>query len=267
MDRVYVFAIRNDVWIYILCALGLLWFINEFIRGQSALRRAMFGLERETALRTRNTALFVIVILGTIAAFVAYVNISVRPTLPPELLRPPTPTVAPFSSTVEESTQTSTAAVATPTSPIAPTVTLPGDSGAPANLTPETTATSPVTAVPGESTPTAPAIAGCAPEAIISEPREDATVLGLLNLFGSASTEDFGYYEVEINGPQTNGRWASLLGRRVTQPVDNGILAGNVDLSGWAPGSYELRLTVANQAGNTTNQCRVSINLETQIQE
>lgn len=267
MERVYVFAIRNDVWIYILCALGLLWFINEFIRGQSALRRAMFGLERETALRTRNTALFFIVILSAIAAFVAYVNVNVRPTLPPEVLRPPTPTPGPFSPTVETPTETATAAAATPTSPIAPTVTLPGDSAAPADETPLPTVSPPVTGAPGEATATAPPVGGCAPGAIITEPREDAAVLGMLNLFGSASTDDFSYYEVEISGPQTNGRWASLLGRRITQPVDDGILAGNVDLSQWAPGSYEIRLSVTNGAGNITNQCRVTINLQTQTQE
>lgn len=287
MDRLYVFLIRNDVWIYIICGLGLLWYLNELIRSQSALRRAMFGLERETALRTRNKALFFVLLFSAVAASVIYVNREIRPTLPPELLRPPTPTInsgfAP-ATIPAEGTPDLEEAEQTPTSPIvAPTVTLSGVQSAPITETLTDTLTTTVTDTitsteqspslpdiqatippsPPEEPTVGPQVAGCTPDAIITEPREGASVLGLLNVFGSANTSDFGYYEIEIRGPQTNDRWASLVGRRVTQPVTDGILAGNVNLSPWSPGAYDLRLTISNDNEEVTHQCGVSISLRT----
>lgn len=272
MERVYVFLIRNDVWIYILCALGLLWFLTEFIRGQSALRRAMFRLERETALHTRNTALFFIVLLGSIAGIVAYVNLEIRPTLPPELLRPPTPTPGPQASPVPTPTESVTEAPPSPTSPVmAPTVTLPGDEATPGEeASPDgdvVTGTVEAPATTPGAEPTPATTGGCTPDAIITEPRARATVLGVLSLFGSANTSDFGHYVIEISGPQTNDRWASLLGRRITQPVNNGILAGNVNLSEWTPGAYEIRLSVFNEEGDVTNRCSVEVILNTTDQD
>ena len=266
MDRVYVFLIRNDVWIYIICGLGLLWYLNELIRSQGALRRSMFGLERETSLRTRNKALLFVFIFGAIVITVAYVNTSIRPTLPPELLRPPTPTInANFAPTISP-TESTPVLPASPTSPIAPTVTLDGQPSLPLTGTITTTVAAPQdTPLPVNTQVVTPSqeIAGCAPDAIITEPHEGATVLGLLNVFGSANTDNFSYYEIEISGPQTNDRWASLVGRRITQPVADGILAGNVNLSPWAPGTYEIRLTISNQDEQVTHQCGVSILLRT----
>lgn len=286
MDRVYVFLIRNDVWIYIICGLGLLWYLNELIRSQSALQRAMFGLERETSLRKRNAALLFVIFFSAIAAAVIYVNREIRPNLPPELLRPPTPTIdsgfAPATIAVE-GTPEMEESEATPTSPIAPTVTLPGQQSSPITETLTDTLTTTVTdtITSTEQTPplpdiqttgappqaeeptTGPQVVGCTPDAIITEPREGASILGLLNVFGSANTADFGYYEIEIRGPQTNDRWASLVGRRITQPVTDGILAGNVNLSPWAPGTYDVRLTISDENEEISHQCSVSISLQT----
>ncbi|HZD10744.1 MAG TPA: hypothetical protein VE553_05315, partial [Candidatus Binatia bacterium] len=136
------------------------------------------------------------------------------------------------------------------------TATTPGGGASPA-AQPGESATSTAEPTPG------PQVSRCTPDAIITEPREGATVLGLLNVFGSANTQDFGYYEIEIRGPQTNDRWASLVGRRIMQPVGNGILAGNVNLSPWAPGTYDIRLTISNENDQVTHQCSVSILLGT----
>lgn len=274
MERVYVFLIRNDVWIYIICGLGLLWYLNELISSQRTLSRAMFGLERETALRTRNAALLMVLIFASVAGIVIYVNSQIRPLLPPELFRAPTPTVSSSFGPTILPTETPPEIPASPTSPIAPTVTLPG---APAGLVTDTiTGTGTITDVtplpieasplPSSPTPTStsgPPVSGCTPDAIITEPREGAAVLGLLNLFGSANTDDFAFYEIEISGPQTNDRWASLVGRRIEQPVTDGILAGNVNLSAWMPGEYEIRLIISNSDEQVTHQCGVSILLQT----
>ncbi|MDX1686586.1 MAG: hypothetical protein R3248_01250 [Candidatus Promineifilaceae bacterium] len=258
MDAIYVFLIRNDVWIYILCTLGLLWYLAELLRAQSALRRAMFGLERETALRTRNTALFFIFIFGGTIGLVAYANEVVRPRLPESMLRPPTPTPGPGpAQTTAEATGATADATepgTTPTSPVAPTVTLPGDE--PVETAPAETPTPGPTPTPS-ATPRP--VAGCSPSAFIREPASGKQVAGTIHIYGTADTPDFAYYELEISGPQTNGAWANLIGRRVTQRVEDGFLGGNVNLSQWEPGSYLLRLTVGNAQGQMTNQCVVDI--------
>lgn len=266
MDRLYVFLIRNDVWIYILSVMGLLWFLGEFLRSRAAAQRAMFGLERETALRTRNSALLLVLIFISIIAVVVYVNREIAPTLPPSLLKPPTPTPNPLSlPPVEAETARPSDAGPSPTSPIAPTVTLPG-AAAPLTTTVTVTTTAPAITVTVERPTRSPEISGCSPVANISDPQPGTAVAGILNLFGTADTPDFGYYELEISGPQTNGRWASLLGRRITQPVDDGFLGGNINLSQWTAGTYLIRLTVANETGDITHQCSVSIVLNTQTQ-
>lgn len=258
MNDLYVFLIRNDVWIYILCGLGLLWYLSELIRAQGRLRRAVFGLERETARGRRNRALIFVITFTVIAGAVAYVNREIAPTLPDSLLKPPTPTPDPLAPTQPPGTE-EPQADATPTSPVAATVTLPGDEPAAEGTTPVPTDTPDSLVVPTVTPP----ILGCAPAAQISDPREGARVGGILNVFGTVDTQDFAYYQLDINGPQTNQRWASLLGRRVSQPVDDGFLGGNINLTQWQAGSYLIRLTVTNQDERITHQCVVDIMLDT----
>ena len=258
MNELYVFLIRNDVWIYILCSLGLLWYLSEYLQARGKLRRAMFGLERETARGRRNRSLLFIITFSVIIGTVAYVNEQIAPSLPPSLLRPPTPTPDPLAPTLPAGTETPEPA-ASPTSPVAPTVTLPGDEPAGEETSPVPTDTPESLIVPTITPP----ILGCAPAAQISDPREGARVGGILNVFGTVDTPEFAYYELDISGPQTNERWASLLGRRVTQTVDDGFLGGNINLTQWQPGSYLIRLTVTNEAGRVTHQCVVDIMLDT----
>ena len=75
MERLYIFFIRNDIWIYILCFLGLVWYSGELLRATRALRRAMFGLERETALRARNSALIFVLMFAGIVGIVDHWDI------------------------------------------------------------------------------------------------------------------------------------------------------------------------------------------------
>lgn len=255
MERLYLFIIRNDVWIYILCAFGLFWYGTEFWRAQKILRRAVFGLERETGTRMRNSAAIFLILLGAIAGGVFYVNNNIAPTLPPELLRPPTPTPDIFSTPLSSPTPLYTAVPPTPTGVLAPTVTLPGVLILPGEeeATPEPTETT----VPEA---TATPFIGCRVNLNIIEPGEGSVVRGMVTFSGTANTPDFGYYTLEANGPQTNGQWASLLGRTIDQPVNNSFL-GNADLGEWASGPYLIRLTAVNQQGSTTGSCVIQVTL------
>ena len=65
---------------------------------------------------------------------------------------------------------------------------------------------------------------------------------------------------LETNGPQTNGAWASLLGRQVDTPVVEGFL-GEASLAAWQPGPYLIRLTAVDSAGNITGACVIQVTL------
>ncbi len=263
MEQFYLFILRNDVWIFIVCLLGLFWYGSEFFRAQRILRSAMFGLERETGTRIRNNAVLIIFLLGTILGFVYFVNSNIAPNLPIELLLPPTSTPDIFKTPLSSPTALSSP-VPTITPPLVPTITLAGQAQSIPNAQPDqpgldeaTAATATPTITPGP-TPT-PAVA-CTLELNISEPREGSTVNGAITFTGTAVNANFGGYRIEANGPQTNGEWASLLGRTIDQSVQDNIL-GSANLSQWEAGPYLIRLVVVNPEDVVLGICVTQITL------
>lgn len=269
MEPVYVFLIRNDVWIYIVCGLGLFWFGSEFLRSRRMLRQAMFGLERERGRRIRNSALSFILLFAAIIGAVYYVNAEVAPDLPPALFRLATPTPDIFSTPLSSPTPLGTPAIAapTPTVPLVPTITLAGqavESGStpgvagPGDENQLTPGGTPETPTP--SGPTVTPYVACTVDLNISEPRDGAFVPGSINFSGTADFPDFKGFRLEANGPETAGQWASLLGRDVEQPARDSFL-GNVNLSQWQAGPYLIRLTGINTAGSDVGYCVIQITL------
>lgn len=269
MDRIYIFILRNDVWMLIVASLGLIWYISEFLRSRRLLKRAVFGLERERGLQLRNNALLFILALTAVISGVTYVNLRIAPTLPPELLRAePTPDLVrtPLASPTPLPTLPPS-----PTPPLAPTITLASQPGAPppsiiisgtGNTAPAAPPESDSTAVP-LPTPLLPPtpLVGCNLQVTINEPRNGAVINGPIEFFGTVNTANFGGYDLEANGPQTNGQWASLLGRTLGQPVVEGLL-GSVNLSQWETGPYLIRLTALDLDQNPAYQCVIQITLE-----
>ncbi len=254
MQTFYVFILRYDVVIYFICAFGLFWYISQFVRGQQILRRAMFNLEWETGSRIRNTAFVFIVIFTGVATFSYYVNQQIAPTLPPDLLKPPTPTIDIFATRLSSPTPLSTVPPSA-TAPLVATITLPGQ-----NLPPGVSPL-PGTAAVQETLATPTPFVGCNVTLNISDPREGSVVNGLITLFGTVNTENFAYYTLEANGPQTSGQWASLLGREVDQVVENAQL-GAINLSEWSSGPYLIRLTAVDRNNNLTGHCVIQITLD-----
>ena len=260
MNQFYVFILRNDVWIYIVSALGLFWYVSQFIRAQQQLRVAVFNLERETNTQTRNAALIAIVLLASIMGGVYYVNDQIAPTLPETLFRDPTPTPDIFRTPLASPTPLLTRQP-TSTPPLVPTITLASNPGEPApnpaeEATPEETATAVGTPLP-QPTPSV----GCTVQLNIIEPRNGSIVAGTITFNATVDFEDFGYYTLEANGPQTSGQWASLLGRNIEQTVQDGFL-GSVNLSQWASGPYLIRLSAADQTDNIIAQCVIQVTLQ-----
>ncbi len=256
MDRLVLFLIRNDVWIYIICVLGLFWYITELWRANGQLSRAVFGLERERATRMRNNALIFSTLFASVIAIVFFVNNRIAPTLPEELLKPPTPTPDIFSTPLVPPSPLPTPIEQGAVTPnLAPTVTLAGNPGVPEGDIEDIQVTP--TATP--FIPPTPFV-DCTSDLNISDPPDGAAVSGDLSFFGTADTENFQYYLLETNGPQTNGQWASLLGRDIDQPARDGFL-GNSNLTSWQPGPYLIRLTTVDVGGNITGQCVIQVTL------
>lgn len=250
MNNLYVFLIRNDVWIYFVCALGIIWYLAEFWRGQRDLRRARFNLERERATQVRLSALAFLLIFAAIVGLVVYVNVSIRPTLPAELLRAPSPTPNPLPQIA--TTPTATAVVDSgPSFFLAPTVTLrPGSAPIPQAAL----GLSSAEPVPGVK----PVSEGCTRNATITQPPTGSTVFGGLSAFGTADGPDFGAYQLEMRGPHTEQVWTALLAAPADQPVSNGFL-GNANLGTWSTGIYELRLTVFDRNNAPIGVCTIQI--------
>lgn len=256
MDRLALFLIRNDVWIYIICALGLFWYVTELWRANRQVIRAVYGLEKERAARARNNALIFIALFASIIAIVFFVNQRIAPNLPEELLRPPTPTPNIFSTPLSAPSALPTSSaqgIGTPN--LAPTVTLAGSNGAlggdGGNFD----------SIPTETPfiPPTPFV-DCTSDLNISDPPNGSAISGDLSFFGTADTENFQYYILETNGPQTNGQWASLLGRNVDQATRDGFL-GNSNLNSWQPGPYLIRLTTFDSGDNITGHCVIQVTL------
>jgi hypothetical protein len=258
MDSFYIFLIRNDVWIYILSGLGLLWYASELVRVRKALRRAIYGLERERGQTLQRNALTFITLLLAIIGLVMYVNLRVAPTLPAELLRPPTPTPNILAPPLSSPTSPVTAA---PTTPLAPTVTLRSPDGGPA--LPDAAGGTPEVGVEATATPTPPvqvAIGECAPGAVISSPPNNVRVSSVVTFFGTATADDFSHYDLQAYGPETGNEWQSLLAEPGQTPIFDAIL-GSADFGSWAPGDYFVRLLVSDSGGEVVDECALQLSV------
>ena len=252
MDQVYVFLIRNDVWIYFVCALGIFWYLMEFRRGHRELRRARFNLERERANQTRLSAFVFLAIFIGVVGLVVYVNEAIRPNLPPELLRAPSPTPNPLPTLATTPAGTPDLN-AEPTFAIAATATLRAGQAPIPQPALGVDSAEPIPGVKAVSE-------GCERHANISQPVAGVTVYGGISVFGSADGPDFAAYQLEMRGPHTDGVWTSLLVAPVDQPVSNSFL-GNANLGTWSIGIYELRLVVSDAGNNTLATCTIQIGL------
>jgi hypothetical protein len=267
MERAFIFILRNDVWIYILSVLGIIWYTNQLFQSRKILRRAMFGLEREKGRKMQTTAVFFLLFFGGTIAFVLYVNNTIAPTIPDSAWKPPTPTPNIFATPLSSPTPLGTAEIRPPdpTPELVPTITLASDAINPPttsdNEDPQLTDLTPIPNTPTPSGPTPTPFVDCTVDLNISEPSNGSVVAEVINFRGTANTPNFAYYRLEANGPETDGVWASLLGRDMDQPIRDNFM-GNVNLSQWGDGPYLIRLTTVDQSGFVTGQCVIQVTLD-----
>lgn len=228
MDEALRFFRVYEGWIYVFLALGALVYFRRLFTNWREMRSTIFGLEKETAQTRFNQAITVLVLLILIGigefVIVSYV-VPLRPEANPLL----TPTID---------------LLATATATLAP--------DAATEAMSETTEVGP--------TPTVDARIGtCQANVLeITSPEPGDQLLGEVEITGSATVTNFGFYKLEVT-PQNQATWRTIQAGR--EPVEDGVLVSSWDTSTLAPGDYLLRLVVTTASGDSLPDCQVPITI------
>lgn len=226
MGPVYRTLASYEPLIYIALAIGAMFAFRRMWRSWREWRDSVYGLEREFALRRlgqATAAAFLILALVFIEFFVATF---IAPSLP------------------------ATDLLATPTLDLLLT---PAGTLSPAEET--QAALSPVT----QEVPSG--MSGCIPDRVmITSPEPGDTLSGTVDITGTASIPNFGFYkyEVALMGTQT---WATISAGRV--PKVNTSL-GPWNTTSLTNGDYFLRLVVTDNVGASLEPCVIAVRVANQ---
>lgn len=224
MEEALRFVRDNEIFIYLVLGIIAAWFLRKFVIAWRELREAAFGLERETAQSRLNWAASILVFL-LIFGVVEFALVS--------YIVPTIPGAAPlFTPTLD--------LLATPT----------------VTLDPNNTPGIP-TSIPGPTLP--PGESSCLQGQInITTPSNEATVRGVINIIGTASIQNFGFYKYET-APVNDSTWLTIQAGNTI--VENDVL-GPWDTARLIPGDYYLRLVVTDNAGQSMPPCTIQVRVE-----
>ncbi len=221
MGPVYRTLASYEPLIYIALAIGGLFAFRRMWRSWREWRDSVYGLEREFALRRlgqATAAAFLILALIFVEFFIATF---IAPSLP------------------------ATDILSTPTLDLLLT---PAGTLSPAEAT--QAALSPVT----QEVPSG--MSGCIPEEImITSPGPGTDVSGTIEIVGTASVPNFGFYKYEVARRGTQN-WATISADR--EPRVNELL-GSWNTSSLTNGDYFLRLVITDNAGISLEPCVIAV--------
>lgn len=229
MEEALRFFRTYEMWMYVILALAGLVYIRKFILAWEELRRAAFGLERESAQSHVNQAAGMLVLLFMMAVGVFVVVSFVAPAFPASspLLTPTMDLLASPTTTLMD--QASEEGMITPT-----------DEAMSATATAQ---------VAGE---------GCVPDQImLTEPSDGTQVSGVIIIQGTADIQNFGFYKYEIARPGETVWLTIQAGREIVRAGE----LGQWDTRTLAPGDYMLRLVVTDNQGETLEPCVIRVNV------
>ncbi|OGO32420.1 MAG: hypothetical protein A2Z16_02480 [Chloroflexi bacterium RBG_16_54_18] len=221
MEEALRFFRAYELWIYLFLGLWGLYFIRKFILAWDELREAVFGLERENAQGRLNRASGLLVLLLMIAVAEFILVTFVAPAFPAANAQS-TPTLDLLASA---------------------TITLPV-------LTPGTQAS---VELAGTQSAIIPSVACVASQVEIISPQNGQDVSGVVEVVGTASIPNFGFYKFEIKRPD-EAVWLTI------QAGNTAVIAGKLgdwDTSRLTPGEYSLGLVVVDNEANTSEPCTI----------
>ena len=229
MAEVLIFFRTYEMWMYAILLLAGLLYIRRFLLAWEELRRAAFGLERESAQSNLNQSAGMLVFLFIVAVAIFVVVSFVAPAFPASVpLATPTIDIlaSPSSTVVEEEAGE---VMETPTVDLL-----------------SLTAT---VQVIGE---------GCIPgQIMLSEPGDGSQVSGVIILRGTVNVENFGFYKYEVARPGETVWQTIQAGRETRQDSE----LGQWDTRTMAPGDYMLRLVIVDNQGESLDPCVIMVNV------
>jgi len=233
---------KYALWVYILCGLGMVFYLRAALAARREGTQAMFSLERESATgrvyRSSGMILLLLLIVIGVYGLSYYIEVPLLNTdpfeSPPPLIETKTPTKQPKSTTASEPTP---APEPTPTRrPIRTPVALP-------------------TTVQG--TPTVQVLpADCPrPNVQVLQPGQNQVIDAGVQVRGTASKELFDRYEFKFQSRDKPDEWHWI--ETFKAPVENGDL-GFWHTSHLPPGNYRFMLIVIDERGNS-EECTVPV--------
>jgi hypothetical protein len=223
MPAIYQALATHELLVYIVLAIGAMFGVRWLWRSWREWREAVYGLEKEFALRRMSQAVAVLALVLVLFCGELVTASFILPNLPASLLVP--------SATPDF--------LATPTGTISPEL------ATEIALTPRPTL--------GTSGST-----GCVSGRVfISSPEAGQQLNGTVDVQGTASIQDFGFYKYEVS-PLGADTWATISAGR--DRVNGGSL-GQWDTSTLSPGDYQLRLVVTDNQGQALPACVIDVRI------
>ena len=231
MSQLLVFFVQYEALLYFLLGLAGILYLYRFWNAWQDVRLSVFGLEREAS-RARLNQTAIVLFFLLLSAVLVFVMVSfVATSLPAQALL--------ATPTLDLSIQTP-AALLTATVPA-------GAEGL-----------SLFTATPLPTVSIRPA--DCLPdEVFISAPESGESLQGAVEIRGTVSVADFGFYKLEWARLDAE-LWTTIQAGRVE--VQDDVLVESWDTSRVPPGSYALQLVVVDNQGLELPPCRVTIQIE-----
>ena len=222
MGIIYRFLADYEGLIYILLALGALFTFRWTLRSWIELREAVFGLEREYAVRRLGQSISMLVFILVLFFIELVITSFLAPALPAlDILATPTVDMLRYPGGTPPSALSSADMVGSPVS-------------AQSNVVGS----------------------GCIPNQLnFTIPSPGQELRDTVELKGTVKIKNFGFYKYEVS-PQGSDAWATIsAGREVVQ---NGTL-GLWDTTVVTPGDYQLRLIAVDNQGQATEPCVVPV--------
>lgn len=217
MGAVYRTLANYEPLIYIALAIGGMFAFRRMWYSWREWRDSVYGLEREFALRRLGQATAISVSILALVFVEFFIATFIAPSLPASDI------------------------LATPTLDLL--------------VTPAGTVAPGTTALPtAETVPNG--MSGCVPDQImISEPKPGADVRGIVEIIGTASVPNFGFYKYEI-APMGTQNWATVAAAR--EPRMNESL-GSWSTTSLTNGDYFLRLVITDNLGKELEPCVLAV--------
>jgi hypothetical protein len=223
MPAIYQALGTHELLVYIVLAIGAMFGLRWLWRAWREWRQAVYGLEKEFALRRMSQAVAALALILVLFCGELVTASFILPNLPASVLVP--------SATPDF--------LATPTGTISP------------ELATQIALTPRPSLVPSDST-------GCVTGRVfISAPEAGQELQGTVDVQGTASIQDFGFYKYEV-APLGADTWATISAGR--DRVNDGSL-GQWDTSSLSPGDYQLRLVVTDNQGQALPACIIDVRI------